>query len=143
MAGGSISGSGRPGAIIEGINVTPLVDIMLVLLVIFIVTAKILVAPAMPLDLPKASRSDAVQVVFAVNVPVAGPTLVNGAAVAGDDELARQAAIALGKDRDLRAVIQADGGVPHRRVIAVLDALRRAGMTKVAFGTQREAEAAP
>jgi hypothetical protein len=47
--------SGRPAnGIISGINVTPLVDVMLVLLVIFIVTAKIIVTPAVPLDLPHA-----------------------------------------------------------------------------------------
>ncbi len=50
--------SGQPtnGGIISGINVTPLVDIMLVLLVIFIVTAKIIVSPAVPLDLPAHAR---------------------------------------------------------------------------------------
>jgi biopolymer transport protein ExbD len=139
VAGGSISqGSARPGAIIEGINVTPLVDIMLVLLVIFIVTAKMLVTQAMPMDLPKATRSEEIQVVFAVNVPAQGPTTVDGVAVADDRALEARAATALAKDHDLRAVIQADGAVPHRRVVQVMDALRRAGLAKVAFGTQPE-----
>jgi biopolymer transport protein TolR len=80
VAGGAMSG--RPGGIIEGINVTPLVDIMLVLLVIFIVTAKILVTPAVPLELPRATRTEEIQVVFAVTIPATGATLVNGKPVA-------------------------------------------------------------
>jgi biopolymer transport protein TolR len=134
MAGGVTPN--RPGGIIEGINVTPLVDIMLVLLVIFIVTAKILVAPAVPLDLPRATKTEDVQIVFSVSVPADGPTQVNGQPVGDDRALEARAREAVGKDLDVRAVIQADGSVPHRRVIATLDALRRAGLTKVAFGTQ-------
>ena len=60
------------GGIISGINVTPLVDVMLVLLVIFIVTAKIIVTPAVPLDLPHAAHGEEVQVVLSVIVPVRG-----------------------------------------------------------------------
>ena len=51
---------------ITGINVTPLVDITLVLLIIFIVTAKIALTPAVPMDLPHATQSEAVQTVFSV-----------------------------------------------------------------------------
>ena len=70
--------SPQNGAPIVGINVTPLVDIVLVLLIIFIVTAKIMVAPAVPLDLPKASHSEELQVVFSVVLPARGGILVNG-----------------------------------------------------------------
>jgi len=58
--------------IISGINVTPLVDVMLVLLVIFIVTAKIIVTPAVPLDLPRAAHGEEVQVILSVILPVRG-----------------------------------------------------------------------
>ena len=65
MAGGATE---RRGGIIEGINVTPLVDIVLVLLIIFIVTAKIVVAPAVPLDLPKAAQSEDLQTIFSIAI---------------------------------------------------------------------------
>jgi len=120
--------------IISGINVTPLVDVMLVLLVIFIVTAKIIVTPAVPLDLPHAAHGEEVQVVLSVIVPVRGPMLVNGVALTDDEALEDQARAALANDRDLRAVIQADGDVPHRRVLHVLDLLKGVGLTRVAFG---------
>ena len=120
--------------IITGINVTPLVDVTLVLLIIFIVTAKIVVAPAVPLDLPKASQSEEVQVVFSVLLPSDGSILVNGAAVPDDATLTAHAENALKDDPTLRAVISADGGIAHRKVIAALDALKRAGVTRIAFG---------
>ena len=55
MAGSSNNGNGE---IIAGINVTPLVDVSLVLLIIFIVTAKIVLAPAVPMELPQASQTE-------------------------------------------------------------------------------------
>ena len=53
-----MAGTGSSRGIISGINVTPLVDVTLVLLVIFIVTAKIVVTPAIPMDLPPAATSE-------------------------------------------------------------------------------------
>jgi biopolymer transport protein ExbD len=125
--------------IISGINVTPLVDITLVLLIIFIVTAKIIVTPAVPLDLPQATKTEEVQVIFSVILPERGPALVNGEAMPDDVALASRARDAVSRDGDLRAVIQADGAVPHRRVVAVLDQLRNAGVTHIAFGAQPSA----
>jgi biopolymer transport protein TolR len=128
--------------IISGINVTPLVDVMLVLLVIFIVTAKIIVTSAVPLDLPKAATTEEVQVIFSVIVPEQGPVMVNGQSVSDDSGLAGQARSAVGRDPGLRAVIQAEGGVPHRRIVAILDALRSAGVAHIAFGALPEEPAA-
>lgn len=130
MAGGAPARRG----IISGINVTPLVDITLVLLVIFMVTAKIVVAPAVPLDLPQASQGQELQVVFSVLLPADGTLLVDGAPVANVGALEDRARTALERDGELRAVIQADGSVTHRQVIAALDAIKRAGVTRIAFG---------
>ena len=134
MAGQASRGRG----IISGINVTPLVDVTLVLLIIFIVTAKIVVAPAIPLDLPRASEGESVQVIFSVLLPDDGRLLVNGSVVANHEALVVRARSALQEERQLRAVIQADGAVPHRQVIAALNSLKRAGVTRVAFGTLPE-----
>jgi biopolymer transport protein TolR len=134
MASSPQNGNGM----IVGINVTPLVDITLVLLIIFIVTAKLVVTPAVPLDLPRAAQSEEVQVVFSVLLPPSGPVRVNGEPVPDDDTLVRLAREAVGHDAELRAVIQADGVVPHRQVIHVLDLLKRSGITRVAFGALPE-----
>jgi biopolymer transport protein TolR len=129
----------KSGGIIEGINVTPLVDIVLVLLIIFIVTAKMVVAPSVPLDLPQASHGEDVQTILSVAIAKGGQLHIDGQP-ADDAALGERAKQALARDKELRAVIQADGDVSHRRVIEVLDRLKSAGLTRVAFGTtQREA----
>lgn len=142
MAGTGPTGPGSRGKMISGINVTPLVDIVLVLLIIFLVTAKFTSQTAVPLDLPKASESEALQTIFSVEVPVEGTIHVDGKPI-DLAALDARAADALERDPELRAVIQADGDVPHRRVMAVMDALRAGGLTRVAFGTQPEAADAP
>jgi biopolymer transport protein ExbD len=128
----------KSGGIIEGINVTPLVDITLVLLIIFMVTAKLVVTPSVPLDLPEASQGEELSTIFAVSLPKSGELLVDGQPLA-QGALVERAKRALAKDKTLRAVIQADGDVPHRRVIDVLDRLKEAGLTRVAFGTVQRA----
>jgi biopolymer transport protein ExbD len=132
MAGGASGGDEAP---IVGINITPMVDIVLVLLIIFIVTAKIIVTPAVEMDLPEASTANEVQVVLSVILPQRGATLVNGEPIEGDVELARRAAAIKQQSPQVRAVIHADGEVAHRRVIAAVDALRRGGVARVAFAS--------
>lgn len=120
---------------ITDINVTPLVDIVLVLLIIFMVTAKLIVSQAVPLDLPRAATGNEVQVVFSVVLAADGTTMVNSQAVANDDAILPLAREARKKESDsLRAVIKADGMVTHSRVIHVLDLLKQAQISKIAFG---------
>jgi len=144
MAGFS---SNKPSAPITGINVTPLVDITLVLLIIFMVTAKLVVSRAVPLDLPKSATGGEVQQVFSLSLSKQGGTFVDGAAVSDDKALFSRAQLALREHPELRAVIQADGEVPHQRVIHALDILRQAGLSRIAFGVERgepvDAEARP
>lgn len=135
MAGTGPQGPNTRGRVISGINVTPLVDIMLVLLVIFMVTATFASPSAIPLDLPEANESESQQTVFSVELPDDGPVSVDGESVEAD-ELQTLAEEALDDDPELRAVIQADGDVSHRRVMTVMDELRAGGLTRVAFGTQ-------
>jgi biopolymer transport protein ExbD len=131
MAGGAQDTSDDA---ITGINVTPLVDITLVLLIIFMVTAKIIVSQSVPLDLPKAASGTEVQVVFSVVLAANGETLVDGKKVGSDDEIFPMAREALKKHPELRAVIKADAAVSHGRVIHVLDMLKQGGISKIAFG---------
>jgi biopolymer transport protein ExbD len=138
------SGSDSNGAIV-GINVTPLVDIMLVLLIIFMVTAKLVVAPttALPLDLPKASKGDAVQVIFSVSLLLDGRTLVNGQQVANDPGILPLARGFHAEHADGKAVIQADAHVFHERVIRVMALLSDADISQIAFADIVEAPAVP
>ncbi|HSI05247.1 MAG: ExbD/TolR family protein [Myxococcota bacterium] len=126
----------RDSGIISGINVTPLVDITLVLLVIFIVTAKIIVTPAVHLDLPAAKSTEEHEVVLSIIIPKEGPTLVNGVTVAGDEALMGAARAVHDADPSARAVISADGDVPHRTMLHVLDLLKQSGFSAIAFAAR-------
>ncbi|MEY4544633.1 MAG: biopolymer transporter ExbD [Pseudomonadota bacterium] len=120
--------------IISGINVTPLVDVTLVLLIVFMVTAKIIVSQGMPMDLPKSATGEEVQNVFSVELTADGAVRVDSTVVANDEaiaELARQAKV---RNKDLRVVLRVDKKVEHGRVIRVLDVLKQAGLAKFAFG---------
>jgi biopolymer transport protein ExbD len=120
---------------ITGINVTPLVDITLVLLIIFMVTTKIVLNQTVPLDLPKAATGTSdVQVVFSIVLAADGRSMVDGKAIANDDAVLPLARDAQAQHPDLRAVIKADSAVTHGRVIHVLDLLKQAHVSKIAFG---------
>ena len=119
--------------LISGINVTPLVDVTLVLLIIFMVTAKIIVSQGMPMDLPKAASGENVQSIFSVELLANGQTWIDSKQVENDEKVRDLASDARIKNKDIRAVIRADKKVEHGRVIHVLDLLKRAGVSKIAF----------
>jgi biopolymer transport protein ExbD len=128
--------------LISGINVTPLVDVTLVLLIIFMVTAKIIVSQGMPMDLPKAASGESMQTVFSVELTADGKTRVDSNVVPNDDVVGKLAQDAKARNKDLRAVIRADQKVEHGRVIHVLDLLKRSGVAKIAFAVSPVAEGA-
>lgn len=130
MAGGA---SEDDEGLISAINVTPLVDVTLVLLIIFMVTARIIVSQGMPMDLPKAASGEEMQTVFSVELTEDGKTFVDSTQVASDQTVSELAIEAKKKNPELRAVIRADQKVPHGRVIQVLDTLKQAKLSKVAF----------
>jgi len=119
---------------IVGINVTPLVDITLVLLIVFMVTAKLIVAQAIPFDLPKAATGGATQVAFTVSLDEGGKVRADGRDMVGEESLRRAAREALARDAEIRTVVQASSAASHGAVIHVLDELRQAGIRRVAFG---------
>lgn len=120
---------------ITGINVTPLVDITLVLLIIFMVTTKIVLNQTVPLDLPKAATGTSdVQTVFSIVLAADGRVMVDTNQIANDDAILPLARTAQTSHPDLRAVIKADAAVTHGRVIHVLDLLKQAHVSKIAFG---------
>jgi biopolymer transport protein ExbD len=126
---------------ISGINVTPLVDVTLVLLIIFMVTAKLIAGQGIPLDLPKAKTAGATQTVLNVSIDADGAVLANGSKVQSDVELKQRASQALKDNPELRTVISASASAKHGNVMHVLDTVRDAGITKVAFAADKLAVA--
>lgn len=126
---------------ISGINVTPLVDVTLVLLIIFMVTAKLITGQGIPLDLPKAKTAGATQTVLNVSVDAQGAVTANGEKLGNDAELTKRASAALKANPELRTVISASSAASHGKVMHVLDTVRDAGITKVAFAADKVAAA--
>jgi biopolymer transport protein ExbD len=125
--------------IVAGINVTPLVDITLVLLIIFMVTAKLIVQQGIPMDLPKAASASTTQTVFTVSVDKEGHVFADGRALANDDELRAAAKAAMTANAETRTVIQAAGAASHSSVLHTMDELRESGVTKIAFAADKTA----
>ena len=146
MTGPSGAGAGarrRRGhrrAPMSEINVTPLVDVMLVLLIIFMITAPLL-ASAVPIDLPE-SRAKPVETEEQEPVQLsvgADDTLYIGDEIVPEAELpARLDAIARerrGEDRPRQIMLRADKGLDYGRVMRVMGELNRAGLTRIALVT--------
>jgi biopolymer transport protein ExbD len=128
---------------ISGINVTPLVDVMMVLLVIFMVTAKIIVQQGMPMDLPKSASGENMQSIFSVDLGADGKARVDSKGIADDEAILPLARKAKADNKDTRAVIRADKKVEHGRVIHVLDLLRQGGVAKIAFAVSPSTDKPP
>lgn len=123
---------------IVGINVTPFVDIALVLLIIFLVTAKYLVAQSIPVDLPAAATGADTEVSTMLNVSIdaRGQLFLDGRP-ASEQALLDGVRVRSAGNPELRAVINADGAVAHRRVTQVIDLVRQGGVTRFAIQTEQ------
>ena len=122
---------------ITGINVTPLVDITLVLLVILMVTASYVVSRAIPMELPKGATGEGTPTTLSVSIDKDGRTFLDAEPIA---EPALRARIKKAHDADpeTRAVIAADGRTTHSHVVHVIDLLRRENVTKFAINVDPE-----
>lgn len=130
------------GRMITDINVTPLVDITLVLLIIFMVTTTYIVNPSIKVDLPKAATgTDQVRTTLAVTLTKEGQLYLNDEP-ADEDKIAKKIAADLPKNPDLQAIIAADTVVPHGRVVRIIDVVKRAGVRKFAINVDSAAAAA-
>jgi len=109
---------------IASINVTPLVDVMLVLLVVLMVTATYLASRTIPLDLPRGATGEPTAASLAVTLDRGGGLYLDGQAVTLES-LREKIRRARALRADLRAVIAADGSVTHRSVVGVIDLLRQ------------------
>ena len=124
--------------LISGINVTPLVDITLVLLIIFMVTAAYIVRQAIEVDLPRAAHAaEATGSTLAVVLTRDGAIYVDGVrqSEAGLQARAREAAA---HDRDARAIISADRASLHGAVIHVIDLVKGAGVSRFAIHIEKD-----
>ena len=121
---------------IAGINVTPLVDVVLVLLIIFLITAPVLYQSAIKVQLPKAKTGEEAQ------KSLLSFTITKTGELAWDKEkldwdTASKKLAALGpQTADQSAIISADEATPHGTVIRLMDMLRQAGISRFALNVE-------
>lgn len=120
------------------INVVPLVDVILVVLIIFMVTAPMIMKPSINVNLPKAASGDAT-VPSKLNITIAadGKLNLDGKTVE-DAEVTSSALEEVKKNPDIQAIISADKDVPHGRVVSVLDLVKGAGVKKFAISIDKK-----
>jgi len=123
---------------ITGINVTPLVDITLVLLIIFMVTASYIVKETIEVELPRAAHGgETVQKTFALLVTRDGKSFLNGVPV-DDGALISEVQKARTAGEDVQAIIGADKNATHGAVTHLLDVLKGAGVTRFAIQIEKQ-----
>ncbi|HEY2731097.1 MAG TPA: biopolymer transporter ExbD [Polyangia bacterium] len=133
MAGGANFGGDDEMQTIVGINVTPLVDITLVLLIIFMVTASYIVSPAIKVDLPKAaSGSEQTKTTLSITISKDNAVYLNGER-SSDGRIVDYIHGELPKNPDLQAIIAADKVVSHGDVIHIIDLVKRSGVHRFAL----------
>ena len=121
---------------ITGINVVPLVDIVLVLLIIFMMTASIIVAPSVNIELPQVSKADEPppkNLHFLLDL--------SGAIYLDDQRIEKEQILETVKREiagkpDVQVLVSADRQVPYGDVVEVLDLVRSGGVTKFAISVE-------
>jgi len=124
--------------LISGINITPLVDVVLVLLIIFLITAPVLYQSAIKVQLPQAKSGDQ-----ANKSPLQFTLTKTGELLWGKDQIDwptfHQRLTAMGEQASQEtAIISADQATPHGIVIKLMDGLRQAGLTRFALNVEVE-----
>ncbi len=151
MALGRVPGADEEAddAVFSDINITPLTDIFLVLLIIFMVTSSVIVnqgagaaKAGLKVNLPKGSAADVMPASTDLSVAVLsdGRVVLSGTVVS-NDELRKALDEARKRNPNTLVVIQADEGVPHGRVVEVMEMAKGSGLGQLAIGV-REAPGA-
>ena len=146
MAGKGLDSSDDPTAEEPGfsdINITPLTDIFLVLLIIFMVTSTVIVnqgqgaKAGLKVNLPQGGASDVTTTANDVSVAILtdGRLVLSGDVVSAE-ELKKAFEAAKAKNPDTLVIVQADEGVPHGKVVEVMEMAKAAGLAQLAIGVR-------
>ena len=129
---------------ITKVNVTPIIDVALVLVIILMVTAPLMAVSDLPVDLPQARTREAEQNRnLSITLGRNGELAIDDQGVAPETlRMAISRRLAQPGDANLLVVLRADAGAPHAQVRAVLDEARAAGAQRLAIATRQKVEAA-
>ena len=123
--------------VVTGINVTPLVDIMLVLLIIFMVTAKFVSDSGLKINLPKSATAEtSTTPALTVSLDAKGKIYLmeNEIDLKGlKSNLNRESKLNPG----VRVTLAAEGSLSYHQIVAILDVIKQSGVTRVALASER------
>ncbi|WP_374343254.1 ExbD/TolR family protein [Azonexus sp.] len=135
MAMGSFNSPGSQMPTAE-INMTPLVDVMLVLLIIFIITAP-LMTHSVKVELPRAASVPTPEKPMTLQVAIDADSRIHvGSEAVGRDALENRFRAAVDRDANVEMHLKADRNTRYEAVAETMSAARRAGLTKIGFVTQ-------
>ena len=135
-----VNSQGGNRDIITEINVTPMVDVMLVLLIIFMVTATYISRKGFEVQLPEGATGDEVpETSLSLRIAADGRMMLNDEPADMDQVRARVPAI-LQQDPGVMAVVDADRTVEYGRVMSVIDALRSMGVKNFAAALEHQGD---
>lgn len=133
---GTMQSGGKGRATISGINITPMVDVVLVLLVIMMVSANYIVSQSLKVELPKAASSDeTVASVAAVTVAKGGNLYFNQEPV-DEAGLHAKLKLAVTQNPDINLIVSGDKNATHGDVVHVIDLAKIEGITKFAINVE-------
>jgi biopolymer transport protein ExbD len=141
VSGPKEEGGGEEGIFAE-INITPLTDIFLVLLIIFMVTSSVIASDAgrsgVKVNLPKGATKEIAQGKNDITIAITtdGKMVVDGKEIAADTlrQLFEQAKA---RDPDTQVIVQADEATHHGRVVSVMELAKAAGLRRLAIATRK------
>jgi biopolymer transport protein ExbD len=143
MGGPKSSGEEGDEGIFAEINITPLTDIFLVLLIIFMVTSSVMASDAgaragVKVNLPRGATKEISASARDITVAITtdGKMVVDGKEVAADT-LQKMFEEAKGRDAETQVIVQADEATHHGRVVAVMELAKAAGLRRLAIATRR------
>ncbi len=130
--------NGENNEAIADINVVPLVDIILVVLIIFMVTAPMFIKPSINVNLPKAASGDqTAPSKLNISLTADGRINLNGQFV-NEEAVKAKALEEVTKNTEVQAIISADKDVPHGKVVGLLDIVKAAGVKKFAISIDKK-----
>ena len=133
-----MAGTTKRRGVIVGINVTPMVDVVLVLLVIMMVSATYIVSQSLKVELPKTATSDDSTPSLATVMVTKDRKFVYNDEQVDEPELARRLVAAYAANNNVNLVLSADKDASHGDVVHVIDLAKLAGITKFALSIEKK-----
>lgn len=123
------------------VNITPLIDVVFLLLIFFMVTTTFNQQAELRVDLPEASAEEQTLDVIPIEITIdtAGIYFVNGASLSKNDAsgLMQSLQKILDSDEERSVIIRADATAPHQAVVTAMDAVSRLGISKLSIATSK------